>query len=1358
MTKRVFPLIAGFMSAIAAPAFAQNPPAPSQLTTDAYGVDLVNGSFNQAVVEAAIGPEGSGGLAHVRQWVGTNNLPWRSAEVGGISIDAVGMDTIATVSGGLISETFKWNGTDWEPTRPTGSTLVQQTFSEWLVTDSRGNQVLLDANYGTVYELFANGDRRDFHWDTTGYPILRSITNNRGYQLHYDYGSGPSAYTIQSVTALNNAVDYCAPLATTCTYTRTWPGVSYTYYIGRIATATDQANRTTTYSYGVNNLGLLTITPPGATVPAVDITYTDNTELKVATANGARGLWTYSYGTSGGNTTITATSPDSDATKVTTNPDGLPISVTDPLNEVTSFAYDADGRLTRTTLPEGNYTQLTYDSRGNVTTVTQVPKSGSGLSNIVTSSTYPSTCVNPVTCNLPTKTTDARGNVTDYVWDSTHGGPVSITLPSPGGVAARPEARFGYTALYAYYKNSGGTIVAAATPVTLPTRVETCITGSSCNGTANEQETVIAYGATGVANNLLPTSNSKGAGDGSLTATTATTYDANSDVVTVDGPLSGSTDTIAYRYDTARRLVGVIGPDPDAGGARLNRARRITYDPRGAVTLAEAGTTAGYSDPNWAAFTPLQRQWVDYDDYGRPVETRQQSAGGTTYAVAQTTYDAVGRTDCVAVRMNPAAFASLPSSACTAGTAGSHGPDRISQMTYDARSQVVSATSGLGTADAVTAAATYTDNGLVASLTDGNGNVSIPVYDGFDRVSRLRYPNATGGGTSTTDYEEYAYDAASNVVSYRDRANRTFTTNYDNLNRSVQYTPPSGSAQIMGYDNLAQMTSLSDCSVCSWLMSWTYDALGRQTTQSDSVGNSVLTSQYDLAGRRTRLTWPDSVYVTYDYDLYGATTAIKEAGSTTLSAYAYDDLGRLTGVTRGNGAATSYAYDAVSRLSTLTQNPTGSTNDVAFTLGYNPAGQIVSRSVSNSAYVFAPTTGTTGYVNNGLNRVTNAGGTPVTYDANGNVTGGLTTSLGYDAENNLASAAGTATYVHDPLKRMYSQTLNGVTSRFAYDGMKPATEYSGSSGSTIAARYVPGLWMDDIAARYVGSGTGTPSWPLTDERGSIIAHTDNTGAVTATNAYDEYGVPDSGNTGPFQYTGQRWLKHAGLYDYKMRAYAPGAGRFVQADPLGYAAGLNLYGYVGSEPIGRIDPSGLEWVETKCSRSGSIGIPDADGTNTVWGEVIFSYACMMFVPDSADWWVDMLEQEVHPDPQVCAAFQTTIDANIDAIPSYVRNTSRWNSIDEMRYISARGRAARDFAGSISVDVPPEASAPFGAAVGVGGATLPQTASRAARFAGRFAPVLAVASEWNAVWASEAEFGERRYLAAEARIGQLRAGCA
>jgi len=67
----------------------------------------------------------------------------------------------------------------------------------------------------------------------------------------------------------------------------------------------------------------------------------------------------------------------------------------------------------------------------------------------------------------------------------------------------------------------------------------------------------------------------------------------------------------------------------------------------------------------------------------------------------------------------------------------------------------------------------------------------------------------------------------------------------------------------------------------------------------DRLYYGAKTSQYDLAGRRTRLTWNDGFYVTYDHLVTGETSAIKESGTTSLATFAYDDLGRRTMLTRG---------------------------------------------------------------------------------------------------------------------------------------------------------------------------------------------------------------------------------------------------------------------------------------------------------------------------------------------------------------------------------------------------------------------------------------------------------------------------
>jgi YD repeat-containing protein len=419
--------------------------------------------------------------------------------------------------------------------------------------------------------------------------------------------------------------------------------------------------------------------------------------------------------------------------------------------------------------------------------------------------------------------------------------------------------------------------------------------------------------------------------------------------------------------------------------------------------------------------------------------------------------------------MNPSAFPTVNADACTLGTTGSDGPDRITRTIYDTASQVLQTRKAVGVVGVEQAYVTYsyTANGKQRYIIDGAGNRARFDYDGHDRQSAWVFPSKSGptsfnpatpatalasaGSEDVTDYEQYQYDENGNRVWFRRRDATTIVYSYDALSRMALKSGAAIPQVSYGYDLVGrQLTALfaGGAGVTN-----SYDKVDRLATSQNTTGglSQLLQYQYDANGNRTRVTHPDGVWFDYAYDGLDRLGAIEEGGTVGLASLSYDELGRRSVVTQGGGVVSAnYVYDAASRLATLVQDFAGSAHDVTTGLTWTPASQIRSRTRDNAAYVFTDLhNGEQTYTANGLNQYTSIAGPngrSRKYDANGNLIDSGWTNYVYDGENRLVSASGSkrAALGYDPLGRLHEIAAPGTTTWLLYDGDALVAEYDGA--------------------------------------------------------------------------------------------------------------------------------------------------------------------------------------------------------------------------------------------------------------------------------------------------------------------------
>jgi RHS repeat-associated protein len=676
----------------------------------------------------------------------------------------------------------------------------------------------------------------------------------------------------------------------------------------------------------------------------------------------------------------------------------------------------------------------------------------------------------------------------------------------------------------------------------------------------------------------------------------------------------GTGNTWSYQYDAAGHLVSVTAPgnlttsyiyDPGSNPEKTNALLSITY-PNGAQqnftydTLGRLGgtsqsnvaqpsqlfNTVAYAYPGEAEVvatdTNNDQTTVWYDDVGL-VSRLEDPRGGISSYLYDTNGNLVNYTD--------AAGASY-------------------QYSYDQNGNLTQTVNPLGQ----TVQTTYGPLSKLTSFTDAAGNTTHYSYNSAGNLLSITYPDATqqsfhydplGNMTDTIEQngdpvsyqynaqglvalqtfadgssQSFTYDAHGNLLTAKTfdsggTLTGTTTLTYNSANELTSITYPNGQSLTFSYNTTTGQRAKS-VDQDGFAVNYVYDSLGRLSALTDGSGNLIVQYTYNKLGQLSQKQNGNSTYTTYGYDAAGDLISevnyANSSGTTVNSSftYTYDLLGDVTSVTDAGGNVTTYGYDATGQLTSVAL-PGGQT----ITYVYNAAGDRTE--VINNG---TPTS----YASNADNEITQVGSATYTYDANGNLhtitDSSGTTTYTYNDLNQLVSIAApdgtTTTFQYSPLDYLVGSNVGGAQTSYLIDpnGLgNVVASYNGSG--TLIAHFIQGF---GLVSQTGPSGTGYYDF---DGSGNTVGITGTGGAYV--NRYSEQPFGETTTVSaalpnPFTFAGQVGVMQlsTNLFSMRARTYTPATGQFISQDPLGLASGdTDLRRYVGNNPVGQVDPSGLK---------------------------------------------------------------------------------------------------------------------------------------------------------------------------------------
>jgi RHS repeat-associated protein len=826
-----------------------------------------------------------------------------------------------------------------------------------------------------------------------------------------------------------------------------------------------------------------------------------------------------------GNPTVIV-SPFGQRTTFALDGNGYLAKVTNPANENHEMTYTADGLLTSFKDPRGNASTLTYDTLGRLLTDVNAGGGGSSLSRTELSDGYAAT----VTSALNRVTTHAVHNLSTGNRERKHTQPdntVSTTVEKTDGTIATTEADGTLTTLL----QGPDPRFSMLSPIIKS--LQTSIGGLTSNLTG--QRTAV------LANSNNPLSLTKLTDTVTLNGRIQTTvYDATSKTFTSTSPAARQTTAV---IDS----LGRITQSQTTGILPVN----TSYDPQGRpATIAQSSG----ADERLISFAYNPQGYLDSvtDPVGRQVKYQ---------------YDLAGRV--------------------TRQTLPDH---REILFSYDA-------------------------NGNLAELLPPGRPGHRFTYTPVNLTESTVPPDVAAGSNSTL----YRYNLDKQPTQVQRPDGQTIDYNYDSAGRIGSITVPEGNVSYSYNSTTGKLTSVTTQDGLG--LNYTFSgALPTQTGWSGTVSGNV-GKTYDNDFRVGTVSVNGANPFSYQYDNDSLLTGVKNAalginltltrnaqnglltgtalGSLTDS-YSYNGFGEVTGYLAKHATADLYktdvSRDKLGRITQKIETVGGSTSTRTFDYAYDVAGRLVEVKLNGtiqSSY---------GYDDNG-NR-TDLNGAPIahydaqdrlldynnaTYDytANGELktktVGNATTSYHYDVLGNLRQVTlpnGTAIdYLIDGQNRRIGKQRNHVLEQgFLYqDQLKPIAELDGNSQIVSRFVYATGANVPDLMIkggatyRLIKDHLGSPRLVVDIATNTVMQQMD----------YDVWGnVIQDSNPGfqPFGYAGGLYDRDTHLVRFGARDYDAETGRWTAKDPIGFGGGdTNLYGYVVSDPVNKMDLLGLDTI-------------------------------------------------------------------------------------------------------------------------------------------------------------------------------------